>query len=66
MPIEDDLQALLAAAPNATGQMLIDPALVRAAAAETTRLRTDLERVSRELAEQRETIPASATARVRV
>lgn len=53
MPIEHDLQAALAAAPHAHGQMLIDPDLVRSAEIEITRLR-------RELDELMETIPAAA------
>lgn len=43
MPIEDELQAVLDAAPHAQGQMLIDPDLITQAAAEIVRLRRELE-----------------------
>jgi hypothetical protein len=42
MPIEEELQAVLDAAPYAQGQMLIDPDLIAQAAAEIVRLRKDL------------------------
>lgn len=43
MPIEEELQAVLDAAPYAQGQMLIDPDLITQAAAEIVRLRRELD-----------------------